>query len=381
MTPIRPALPITLRLTCRLEPLSRSFYYEGNNIRMRRWLGLHKFGVLPGGAIALKWRALGMQARKIFVLRDSLFGQQDNLTQHRPTALMLPPPWILAILTASNVKPVHLPPPEDDLTWRALAGTDDYFDPVPLPSSLFELATAALADHSFRGRARIRHVRIGLIELARQLTDIIQAEDKDPAALFRRSAEWIAASDRSYFTGAIRRKSIVPILVENPNPFEKGLAKGFASPELGDVSETLRFSAAVHLLSRRLEDGDIALERYDISKDSDTDRAINLLEALIPANQSGENLVWLWINGPLDVMETHQIHGIGPLDYLPGFRRTLNDSNINLARLRLFAKPDLSLPVDPGTENSLRHTLANYAEHGTHNALDLTYPQTRKLGL
>ena len=373
--------PITLRLTGRLERLQPSFIYEGNNIRMRYWMGWRRFGILSGSFTAFKWRLLGLQGRKIFVLRDSLFGQQDNLSQHQPFSPMLSLNWILTAISTQNHQPIHLPPPTADLDWTSISSPGDFFGEFQLPSNLFKLANTSLASSRFKSRTRIRSARFGLVELSRQINAVIQHDNQEPEALLSRSAELISSSDRKYFSPTIREKSIIPILVENPNPYEKGLGKGFSSPKAADVSEAVQFKALVQVLKRRLEDGDIALERYDISKDSEISRVVKLLEALIPEGYPGSHKVWIWINGPLDHSVSDRISGTGPLAFLPQFQRILDRSNIHLASLRLLAKPDLTKPMDQAQIHSLHRALSEYAKFKVYNSLNLTSHQVRKLGL
>ncbi|MEM8627913.1 MAG: zinc metalloprotease HtpX, partial [Pseudomonadota bacterium] len=50
---------------------------------------------------------------------------------------------------------------------------------------------------------------------------------------------------------------------------------------------------------RRLEDGPLGIERYDLREQAEQERARVLLEALVPTGSTGHP-VWLWVNGGSD---------------------------------------------------------------------------------
>lgn len=369
---------LMVRLSGRLELLPPQFLYEGNNIRMRYWLGLRQLGVMPGKLIAMKWRILGRQRRKLFVLRDSLLSQQDNFILHFPYALMLPPAWIIVTMKYPDAKAVKLPSINDDQGWSAFSSPEELFGRYPLHPAVFENATKSIIGFS-KARKRTMAVRSGLKILAGQMLVLKEARIYGQEEVARVGAELISASDRAYFSADVRRSSIVPILVENPNDYEVEQGKGFSIPQNTASDRSLRKSATVTLLQRRLEDGDIALERYDLSNENEVLRVLRLLEQLIPDSKGGKSKVWLWVTGPLDHTQPHDISGENALPYLQNFRRALQKMKINHRRLEIISKPDLDVSNLRQGQHDLRTNLqAHWSAHSI-PSVNVTSRKAREL--
>ena len=157
-------------------------------------------------------------------------------------------------------------------------------------------------------------------------------------------ASRIAYGDRAYFGEKIRRERIIPIFVENPDVWEIEEGKGMRVPGMGVPQEVV--TMVTHEVCRaRLKDGDLALERYDLSSVDDRQRAIALLEALIPpGDKKTSGKVWLWVTG--DLIEGKKLQGEGPLEHMPVFLKELEAANIDRARLELFGKPTIFIRGD-----------------------------------
>ena len=112
------------------------------------------------------------------------------------------------------------------------------------------------------------------------------------------------------------------------------------------------------LLRRRLADGDIAVERYDLSQPESRAAAIDLLRNLVPKDGAVRDggRVWLWVNGPLDPQR--KMRGADAGEWIPTFRRELDRSDIDHRRVRLFNKPSFDLPSGPGRAAALDAGLA-----------------------
>jgi hypothetical protein len=359
------------RVGAPLGQLCANLRYEANNpsLRGRRLPeGLYEDS---GEVIAERWREAASSVRGLFVLRDALFSQQDHPLDHRAVALAMPPSWVTAavaeVLSGRTPAPVVAPRPGDDAAWAAVdAGR--MFGSFPPSASLSGWARRPLAGAAPVTRARVENARAGVAALARSAQAMIDAAPGGAEAVARAGAEQIAASDRRYFGDALRRDHVVPISVENPNRHEiEDEGKGFMPmptplPAPGAVSPAA-LERAVRLatdavLRRRLADGDLALERYDLTAPADRRRAIDLLERLIPrrASGAGRTVVWLWVNGRLDE------RGVGGEDataHIAGFRAEVAAADVDVARLRYLSKPHVALP-GPGRARALREAVARF---------------------
>ena len=304
--------------------------YEGHN-------GLIMKGAADGEAAALRWRKLAAGTRGVFVLRDSMWSQQDHPYQKLPYALMMPPSWVTAALVdgADMKAPIA---PATDAEWTAIKTPQDMFGSFPPSDSLHREAIIALSGQTDADqKRRTAAARASLASLRADVLAMKSARD-----IAQAGAERISRSDVKYFGRAIRYHRIIPIFVENPNTKElEQEGKGMHPLGRKKVDPALIDRAMRAVYRRRLLDGPIAIERYDLSQSKERDRAIAVLEALIPPNEEGPAL-WLWVTGRLD--PHRKAEGENATKYLPVFRKQIAAAKINLRRLRILSKPSTQLP-------------------------------------
>lgn len=351
---------IILRVGYPIGALCSNVLYEGNNPAMRgRRLpsGLYD---ATGETIAMRWRKATASARRVFVLRDALFSQQDHPLDHDAAALMMPPSWVTSALIEvqqgrSPTAPTA-PPLEDNAAWARLDTPNKMFGSFTPSDALFGWARRDSQRAPPASRARIENARQAIRALAISAQAMVDAASRGPEAVASVGAEQIAASDRAYFGEALRRDHVIVISVENPNDHEvEDEGKGFRPQKADGSSEIVESATQVAtnaILRRRLLDGDLALERYDLTQRADRRRAIDLLERLIPEQgpRAGPgHTVWLWVNGRLDTLG---VRGEDATDYIEEFRAEVAGANINTARLDYVSKPHIDLP--PGGPQSTR---------------------------
>jgi len=350
--------------------------YEGNNPRMRGQrsgnTGLYE---RTGREVAAAWRRYAAGVRGMFVLRDSLYSQQDHPYLNSPYSPMLPPRWVAAVAHAAslagNFRVPVLPAVEDDAAWNALAGPAALFGDLPVSRALFEAAVGT--------GARAGNARATLQTLYRDARALVAVLPRGPGAVARVGAERIAHSDRAYFGDKLRRERIIPILVRNPSPYEVAEGKGLARPG-SNIPMELRDAIKRAVNKRRLADGDIALERYDLSNAAERRRAVSVLEGLIPDSDPDglSTRVWLWVTGKLQPGKG--LVGDDARAYIPVFREELRGSDIDMSRVELLSKPAVSLP-ERGFEEALLRELVDFKELGMPMSVDLpaTHPGLRRL--
>lgn len=323
--------------------------HEGNNITMRGPRG-------PGGLyrddsaeVAQRWRRYAAGTRGVFVLRDSLFSQQDHPYRQAPVAALLPPSWVAvaADLTGCGelIEGPLDAPVTDEEAWQGRS-LEEVFGSFPPSSSLHEHATArwARAARPEAARRMAYNARRTLRALAADVDAMRAATAWGAQAVIDAGAARIAASDRRYFGPKVRREHIIPIFVENPDAKERREGKGSA-PGDRELDEALVRRVTHTIYRRRLIDGDLAVERYDLSRPAQRARAVALLEALLPPEEAGpgQARVWLWVTGRLD--PERKLRGEGPLRYLPELRREIEAADIDTSRLELFGKPTVVIPT------------------------------------
>lgn len=365
---IRAALPI--------GPRYADLLYEGNNNQFRGPLderGLYR----AGEATAADWRAYAAGTGGLIVLRDSLFSQQDHPTLQAPRALMMPPMWVsvavaevMAGRTPTSIR--HAGELDDDGAW---AGDDieAYFGSFPVSERLFGDARRPLAGASAAAQAQTRNARRSLQMLGAAVDAMIAAAPRGPEAVAATGAAWIAASDRSYFGTALRRTAIIPIFVEHPNEHEsRDEGKGMVpwGVELPAAAVEL---AARTVYARRLADGPLALERYDLRSAADRARALALLAALVPAGSTGAKL-YLWVNGGTDG------HGQGEpaTPYLAEFEAEIDAAAVAGSRVVLFSKPSVR-PWGEEAEAILEAAIDRHAALGVPLSAHLRTSQLQRL--
>jgi hypothetical protein len=273
--------------------------YEGNNRSIR---GDFDPDPADGCRNADRYRALARRTRGLFVLRDALFSQQDHPTAHRGCALMMPANWVTAAvddtLAGRPLRPLAPPATDDDAAWAAVATAADLFGSFPPSDALFEWATRARAVATPDDVARIANARANVRQLARHADYLLAAAGRGAAAVAEAGAECIAASDRDYFTPDLRRDKIIVLGVEHPNEHEirdenKGIAIWNRTVDARALSLT---RDAIY--RRRLADGPIAIERYDLNLPAERRRVIEVLQMLVPRDSKGHE-VYVWVGGPL----------------------------------------------------------------------------------
>lgn len=348
---LRAAVPM---LTDPQQALSSRLVYEANNALMRQ-------GLEEGGAIAERWRRTARRTGGLFVLRDSLWNQQDHARRHDPVALMLPPSWILLAAVNRDLAPVRAFEVTDDAAWTALQRPEDLFGGYPPSRALFRYATADRRGADRGRRADIRNARLSLRALSEYTRALQSAASEGWRSVMTTGARIIAAADRAYFTAPVRSAHVIPIFVENPALHEVGEGKGFVVPGLDAGHDKERFLVQ-QICRARLRDGDIALERYDLSDPRAVARALEILQAVIPPGETLRTRVWLWVTGTLVPGKT--LRGEGPLAHVAAFQRKVAALPIDRDRLRLFAKP--AEPLD----DDFPARLAAYSDAGLFMSVD-----------
>lgn len=309
--------------------------YEGNNLTMR---GVRRSEdgtfAADGEAIAGRWRAAAASCAGVFVLRDTLFSQQDHPFDHTPRALLMPPSWVSvavdAVRAGRTLVPMRAPDLRDDDAWSALDGAAIHGS-FPPSARLAELARSGDPERRANARASLR-------SLAADTGAMIAAASAGPEAVAAAGALRIAASDRAYFGDARARTSL--IFVENPNDHERfDEGKGMLPPDR-EVDPSAAAIARRAVYAARLADGDLSLERYDLTRADDRGRVIALLEELVLRGSQGAT-VWVWAHAGYD---GHSTHGPDPLPHVGRFRRELRRAPIARDRVRILARPSLELP-------------------------------------
>jgi hypothetical protein len=364
---IRAALPIGRRYA--------NLGYEGNNKNFRGPASEADLN-RSGDETAADWRLYAAGVGKLVVLRDSLFSQQDHPISQTPRALMMPPNWVSVAVTEVLAGRVPIAPRsaaiDDDPAWTANDATA-LFGSFPVSERLFIDATRPLAEASPHDASKTRNARRSMQSLAAAAQAMIDAAPHGPEAVARTGAEWIAASDRSYFGVELRRTKIIPIFVENPNEHEardEGKGLGVWGRELPEQALAL---TREHVYARRLSDGDLALERYDLRHASEQARAIALLETLLPPGSSGHD-VWVWVNGGSDG------HGSGDpaVPYIPDFQTQLEAAEIELSRVVLLSKPSIQ-PWGDDAKQVFEAEVDRYAALGIPLSAQLSTSQFERL--
>jgi hypothetical protein len=367
---------LQLRAALPIGPRFVSLGYEGNNKNFRA--APNDSGLYRDGAEAAKdWRRYISGVKSMIVLRDSLFSQQDHPYLQSPQALMMPPNWVsVAVAEVQAGRPIVVPflaGPEDDRGWAAVVDAKTLFGSFPPSESLFTYATAPYLGASPDDAARTINARRSMAQLEQAARAMQKAAAFGAEAVAAAGAAYIAASDRRYFGVVLRRDKLIPIFVENPNEHEtRDEGKGMTvwGRELPEAAVALARRA---VYSRRLEDGALGVERYDLREAAARSRAISLLEELIPSGSQGHS-VWLWVNGGSDG------HGKGDpaTPYVPAFQEQLAEADIELERLVLLSKPSLRPWGDDGAQ-ILEDARAAHAKLGIPLSVQLSTRGLQKL--
>ncbi|MEM7605560.1 MAG: hypothetical protein AAF411_09390 [Myxococcota bacterium] len=318
--------------------------YEAANVDLRgerRDTGMYAD---TGEAIATRWRESAARVRRLLVVRDALFSQQDHPIDHSPVSVMMPPNWVsVAVYLASHgetIDPVQAPALDDDAAWAALRTPAELFGSFPPSERLHREATKPRTVMAPE-RLRVTNARRTISMLAAGAATMVVAAGEGADAVARAGAEAIAESDVRYFGRRLRREHVVLVGVQNPTLHERvDEAKGFRPPRL-DLDDASVETATRAVLRERLRHGDIGIERVDIGRRSERRAMIALLESLIPHGESGDSQVWLYVHGG---MRGNAIEDVLPRIY--GFGLQLEAANIERSRLRVFPRPPVPIGGD-----------------------------------
>jgi len=334
------------RLQCPIGNLYKNLYYEGNNIELRGPRTTEGLYIDSGPKVSERWREAAQRCRAIFVLRDSLYSQQDHPFRQTPYAPILPPSWIAA---AANLAYLEKPIQSltvfniyDDAGWTSLLHPTDLFGSFPISKALFKRATSQNIGSPPSKQREIYNARTTLIAMANDAQLLINVAPQGAVAVAQCGAEQISLSDRKYFGTQIRRNHVIPIFVENPTSHEQSEGKGTVPQNQTVIPEVVAMTTQV-IYRRRLQDGDLAIERYDLSMRKERARAINVLESIVPKSDGQHTLVWLWVTGPLN--NKGELIGQDATRWINQFRSELAESNANGGRIVLFSKPSIELPL------------------------------------
>ncbi|HJL20279.1 MAG TPA: hypothetical protein RMH99_31720 [Sandaracinaceae bacterium LLY-WYZ-13_1] len=333
--------------------------YESNNRSMR---GAFDPSPEAGCDNARRQRALFARTRGVFVLRDALYSQQDHPIEHRACALMMPANWVTAAVADTRagraLRPVVAPAMDDDAAWASIDTPEAMFGSFQPSENLFETARRSRGDASADDRGRIRNARHNVRRLAVEARALIDAAVEGPRAVAEAGAARIAASDRAYFTPEVRHDRVVVLGVEHPSEHEiRGENKGVAIWGREVPAEVLAMVRDA-VYGARLRDGDIALERYDLTEPADRRRAVEVLTALVPEGETRGHRIWLWVGGGL-VEGTERVHDAST--ELPGFLRELAAAPIARDRVVVVNRPSFRLR---GHENELAARAARFRDLG-----------------
>jgi len=353
---LRAALPVGKRY--------ENLRYEGDNRVFRGSLndqGLYR----SGNESAADWRRYAAGVKGMVVLRDSLFSQQDHPVLQAPRALMMPPRWVSVAVAAVQandpLQSMRAPDLLDNSAWGELRTQGSVFGSFPPSATLFIDATRSLAgQEDALLRARTHHARMSLQALAHASDAMVKMSKWGAERVAETGAAHIAASDRHYFGADLRRRVIIPLFVENPNEHEardEGKGMGVWGQHLPLAAKKM---ATRKVYLRRLQDGAIGIERYNLHEATERSRALALLEELVPKGSHGHK-IWLWVNGGSDG------HGNGDpaIPYVQAFRKQLEARNIETSRVVLLCKPSIRPWGEEGSAILER-------ELALHKKLDLT---------
>jgi hypothetical protein len=368
----------------------RNLHYEAANALLHR-------GATDANQIAERWRLAVWGTAGVFALRDSLFSQQDYVYGWTPYALMVPPSWVttavVEVAAGRVLRPVRAPTLDDDAAWASLPNAAEMFGSFPPSDGLFRRATRRLGAASAAEARETRASRASVHALAQETRPLLDAAAAGPEAVAMAGAEQIARSDVHYFGESLRYHRVIPILVEHPQnreAVEEG--KGFTVVDRTFPPELVRMVRRT-VLSRRLLDGDIALERYDLTVPAERAHAIDVLADLIPASDAAGSAapgsaklpaaadvsrprVWLWVTGRL-VPGGHT--GESAARYLEGFMAELARAPIDHSRLRVLGKPSFDLPAGRGAAEALEREATWYRKRNLPLAVSVTTGPLRAL--
>jgi hypothetical protein len=297
---------------------------------------------------ARRQRAVAARVRGLFVLRDALFSQPDHPIEHRACALLLPANWVTAAaadtLAGVPLRAPSPPPVDEDAAWASLPSAEALFGSFPPSERVYRTATRPRTDTP-EERAEIDNARHNAHALTAEAARLIAASNQGARpsermrAVAAAGAERIAASDRAYFTPALRRERVIVLGVEHPNAHElRDEGKGIAIWGREVPAEVLT-AVRDAVYRRRLLDGDVGIERYDLTRPDDRRRTLEVLAALVPPGSRGHR-VYLWVGGP-PAEGSEQVQDASGA--LPGFLRELAAAPVAHERVVVFNRPSFRL--------------------------------------
>ena len=350
---------VVARVDTPLKLVCKDQLYEGNNLDLRGAVDKKRqIYARTGDESFAAWKAVATDSGGIFVLRDSLMGQQDHpYRQNAPRALLLPPNWITAAALGATAGPVSFPV-EDDAAWTAVKSAKDMFGGMPASDALFEFASKSLKTASADELARVRNARSSVREMAQIAAPLLAAVAKGREKVIEEGARVIVESDERYFGKELREKKIIPIFVENPRRVELEEGKGFEPLPDSVLAPELRTALIRGVYGARLKAGDLAIERYDIRDAKLRQRAIEVAKASLEGAGSTHHKLWLWVTGKLD--DRGELKGEDASAYVENFRKELIASGIDMSRVRLLSKPALVPPKGKDRDAWLKEKLARF---------------------
>ena len=308
--------------------------YEGNNPEMRTGAETADRQLPTAEEVAGRWRTLIQTTNGMFVLRDSLFSQQDHPFKHgSPCALMMPPNWITSAVLVPDPTPMQPPPVDDEKAWQETRDDPStVFGSFPPSEDLLNYASQLSTDQDPTLQNQIIAARSTIRLLGSFADELLRTRDESGTdAVIDRGAELIAAGDNVYF-GSMRDKAI-PLMGVRPSEEDTNENKGFCIEGLKALEDACD-KIIETVMRRRLVDGDLALQyryRYPFDLSSPTERlqAVTTLSRVIPPDAPPGGDVWLWIWGGQDT-------DVYSIDI---FEQELQSEDIDLNRLKFYAKP------------------------------------------
>jgi hypothetical protein len=288
---------------------------------------------------------------------------------------MLPANWITAAASHSGpILPVVAPSIHNDAAWLSIASPEEMFGSFPPSEVLFTIATRRFAVPT--DSYYVNNARETIAILAKYARQLIEQRKDGVEAMIREGAECIAQSDTLYFGGGARRRHVIPIMVENPTRHELEEGKGIMIAGRSDISNETAAAVRRTVYQRRLQDGDIAIERYDISNRAECARAIHVLEDLIPKGSPGAK-VWLWATGRLRSDRT--LEGEDASAHIEQFRHKVAAANIEESRLRYVSKPSVQLKNGKKAKESLDNALKRFHQLRLPVSINITSEQLKRI--
>jgi len=332
--------------------------YEGNNPEMRKAIENQNPQLPTAEQVAGRWQTLIAQTTGMFVLRDSLFSQQDHPFKHgTPCALMMPPNWITSAILIPDPTPMEPPPVDDESAWQESADNPgSVFGSFPPSEDLLTYASQLSTDKPPNEQNQILAARSTIRLLGSFALELLQVRDQSGTdAVIDRGAELIAAADNAYF-GSVRDKAI-PLMGVRPSEEDTNENKSFCIQGLKALEDACD-EIIEAVMRRRLVDGDLALQyryRYpfDLSSTAERRQAVTTLSRVIPPDGPPGGDVWLWVWA-----------GPDSDDYaIDIFEDELRAAEVDLNRLQLYAKPTFEFR-GPNASEQFETELDRYTSYG-----------------